>query len=63
MRKGNLVHTNIQYPFIHLKMGQSPLQTYIMAYLKQQRNCNGTGIVSRIVITSFKIVKIVMAYI
>jgi hypothetical protein len=56
MSKGNLVHMNIRYPSIHLKMGPSPLTN-----LKQQRNCNGTGVVSRIIMASFEIMKIVMA--
>jgi hypothetical protein len=46
MRKGNLVHTNIRAPPIRLQVGHGRLQTYIMAFFKQVRNCNGTSIVS-----------------
>jgi hypothetical protein len=44
--EGNLVHTDIRYPSIRLTMGQSRLQTYIMAYFKHLQSSNGSGIIS-----------------
>jgi hypothetical protein len=40
---------------------QNRLQAYIMAYLKLHQNYNGTGVVSRIVMTYFKNTKVIMA--
>jgi hypothetical protein len=35
LRKGNLVHTNIQPPPIHLQVGHRRRRAYIMAFFKQ----------------------------
>jgi hypothetical protein len=48
---------------IRLQVGLRRRRGYIMAYLKQQRNYNGTDVVSRIVMVCFKIVTIIMVQI
>jgi hypothetical protein len=48
---------------IRLQVGPIRRHAYIMASFKQVVNCNGTDIVSRIVMTIFKIVIIIMAQI
>jgi hypothetical protein len=54
---------NMQYLSIHLTAGLSGLKAYIMAYLKHMKNCNGTGIVSSIVMVYFKNNEVIMAWI
>jgi hypothetical protein len=46
---------------IRLQVGLKRRRGYIMTYLKQQRNYNGTDVVSRIVMVCFKIMTIIMA--
>jgi hypothetical protein len=46
---------------LRLQVGLIRRRAYIMAYLQQQRNCNGSGIVSRIIMVFFKIVTFIMA--
>jgi hypothetical protein len=48
---------------IRLQMGPICRHAYIMTSFKQVVNCNGTDIVSRIVMAFFKIVIIIMAQI
>jgi hypothetical protein len=52
-KKGNLVHTRTQPP-LRLQVGLLLHQTYIMTYVKQQQDCKGTGVVSRILMTYLK---------
>ena len=49
--------------FVRLQLGSTRRQTYIMVYSKHQMNCNGSGIVLRIVMVRFKTSKVTMAQI
>ena len=49
--------------FVRLQLGSTRRQTYIMVYSKHQMNCNGSGIVLRIVMVRFKNNKVTMAQI
>jgi hypothetical protein len=54
------LYENTQPP-IHLQMGLIRHFAYIMASFKHVGNCNGTGAVSRIVMTFFENVIFIMA--
>ena len=49
--------------FVRLQLGSTRRQTYIMVYSKHQMNCNGSGIVLRIVMVRFKTSKVTMSQI
>ena len=61
--EGISVHTNIRGPPVRLQVGHGRRRAYKMACFKQVENYNGTSIVSRIVMPSFKNVKIIIAHI
>jgi hypothetical protein len=44
--RGRTVHTEIQWPPIHLQVGQERHHVYKMASFKEVRNYNGTGTLS-----------------
>jgi len=61
--EGISVHTNIRGPPVRLQVGHGRRRAYKMACFKQVQNCNGTSIVSQIVMASFRNVEIIMAQI
>jgi hypothetical protein len=58
-----MVHMEIQLPPVCLTVGPRRRRAYIVAYLKQPWNYNGTGVVRRIVMARFKNMTIIMAHI